>query len=146
MFDGITVSEPQASCSTSCAGRFSGFGALQLSMHHACGCYVPRKHQCSLVSIRIQRQRCKRAVAYELNENSQISFHFCRIGHLNHSMAQVGSHGTYHIVVWGSTGLVGRLISRHIAQNYQVPPRTCCKPAIKKATACIRLVTAFCRP
>ena len=35
-------------------------------------------------------------------------------------MAQVRSHGTYHVVVWGSTGLVGRLVSRHIAQHYQV--------------------------
>ena len=38
------------------------------------------------------------------------------------AMAQAGSHGTYHVVVWGSTGLVGRLVSRHIAQHYQVPP------------------------
>ena len=39
------------------------------------------------------------------------------------NMAQVGSHGTYHVVVWGSTGLVGRLVSRHIAQHYQVHPK-----------------------
>ncbi|KAL3150904.1 hypothetical protein ABBQ32_000654 [Trebouxia sp. C0010 RCD-2024] len=34
-------------------------------------------------------------------------------------MAPVGSHDTYQVVVWGATGLVGRLVSRHIAQHYQ---------------------------
>ena len=27
---------------------------------------------------------------------------------------------TYQIVVWGSTGIVGRLVSRHLSQHYQV--------------------------
>ena len=35
-------------------------------------------------------------------------------------MAPARSLRTYQIVIWGSTGLVGRLISKHIAKHYQV--------------------------
>ena len=47
-------------------------------------------------------------------------------------MAQVGSQGTYHVVVWGSTGLVGRLVSRHIARHYQVKPGCMSVPVISE--------------
>lgn len=51
-------------------------------------------------------------------------------------MAQVGSQRTYHVVVWGSTGLVGRLVLRHIAQHYQV--KSCCilAPVIRGVCVC----------
>ena len=51
-------------------------------------------------------------------------------------MAQVGSQGTYHVVVWGSTGLVGRLVSRHIAQHYQVKPCCLLMPVITGVCVC----------
>ncbi|KAL3137540.1 hypothetical protein ABBQ38_004823 [Trebouxia sp. C0009 RCD-2024] len=58
-----------------------------------------------------QRQpSCRRAL-------HQVAFFAAIVTHT--TMAQVGSHGTYQVVVWGATGLVGRLVSRHIAQHYQ---------------------------
>ena len=47
-------------------------------------------------------------------------------------MAQLGNR-PYHVVVWGGTGVVGRLVAEHLARDYQVSHKRFLQAIMKPA-------------